>query len=81
MASPIVDELTMDFAKALVQNEKLGQDSVPDYLAISLSGTDYVGHLFGPASLASEENLLRLDRTLADLFDFMLLARQVVRYF
>jgi predicted AlkP superfamily pyrophosphatase or phosphodiesterase len=71
MASPIVDELTVDFAKALVQNEKLGQDSVPDYLAISLSGTDYVGHLFGPASLESEENLLRLDRTLADLFDFI----------
>ena len=71
MASPIVDELTVDFAKALVQNEKLGQDSIPDYLAISLSSTDYVGHLFGPASLESEENLLRLDRTLADLFDFI----------
>ncbi len=71
MASPIVDELTVDFAKALVHNEKLGQDSVPDYLAISLSSTDYVGHLFGPASLESEENLLRLDRTLAELFDFI----------
>ena len=71
MASPIVDELTVDFAKELVKNEKLGQDSVPDYLAISLSSTDYVGHLFGPASLESEENLLRLDRTLADLLDFI----------
>lgn len=71
MSSPIVDELAVDFAKTLVQNEKLGQDSVPDYLAISLSSTDYVGHLFGPASLETEENLLRLDRTLADLFDFI----------
>jgi predicted AlkP superfamily pyrophosphatase or phosphodiesterase len=71
MASPIVDELTVDFAKELVQNEKLGQDKIPDYLAISLSSTDYVGHLFGPASLESEENLLRLDRTLADLFDYI----------
>lgn len=71
MASPVVDELTVDFAKELVKNENLGQDSIPDYLAISLSGTDYVGHLFGPASLESEENLLRLDRTLADLFAFI----------
>ena len=71
MASPIVDELTVDFAKTLVQNEKLGQDSVPDYLAISLSSTDYVGHLFGPASLETEVNLLRLDRTLADLFAYI----------
>ena len=71
MSSPIVDELTVDFAKALVQNEKLGQDNIPDYLAISLSCTDYVGHLCGPASLESEENLLRLDRTLAELFDFI----------
>ena len=71
MSSPIVDELSVYFAKALVTNEKLGQDNVPDYLAISLSSTDYVGHLFGPASLETEENLLRLDRTLADLFKFI----------
>lgn len=71
MASPIVDELTVDFAKAVIENEKLGQDDVPDYLALSLSCTDYIGHLFGPASLESEENLLRLDRTLADLFVFI----------
>jgi predicted AlkP superfamily pyrophosphatase or phosphodiesterase len=71
MSSPVVDELTVDFAKTLVTSEALGQDEVPDYLALSLSCTDYVGHLFGPASLESEENLLRLDRTLADLFDFI----------
>jgi len=71
MASPVVDELTVDFAKALIEGEHLGQDDVPDYLALSLSCTDYIGHLFGPASLESEENLFRLDRTLADLFDFL----------
>jgi len=45
----------------------LGQDAVPDYLAVSFSSTDYVGHLFGASSLESEENIARLDRTLADL--------------
>lgn len=57
----------MDFAKALLDAEALGQDDVPDYLSVSLSSTDYVGHLFGPSSLEAEDNLLRLDRTLADL--------------
>jgi Type I phosphodiesterase / nucleotide pyrophosphatase len=71
MASPVADELTVDFAKTLIRSEGLGQDDIPDYLAVSLSSTDYVGHTFGPASLESEENLLRLDRTLADLFAFV----------
>ena len=62
------DELTLDFAKTLLEQEQLGQDRVPDYLAISFSSTDYVGHIFGASSLESEDNLVRLDRTLADLF-------------
>ncbi|MDH5776357.1 MAG: alkaline phosphatase family protein, partial [Nitrospirota bacterium] len=48
-----------------------GQDAIPDYLSVSFSSTDYVGHLFGPSSLESEDNILRLDRTLADLLAFV----------
>lgn len=69
--SPAGDELTLDFAKALLVGEELGQDAVPDYLSISFSSTDYVGHVFGPSSLECEENLRRLDRTLAELFQFI----------
>lgn len=69
--SPVGDELTLDFAKALIDNEGIGADDVPDYLAISFSSTDYVGHIFGPSSLESEDNILRLDRTLAELFRFV----------
>ena len=69
--SPAGDEMTLDFAKTLLINEQLGQDDVPDYLAISFSSTDYVGHLFGASSLETEDNIVRLDRTLADLFDFV----------
>ena len=71
MASPVADELTVDFAKEIIRNENLGGDDIPDFLAVGLSSTDYVGHTFGPASLESEENLLRLDRTLADLFAYV----------
>jgi len=69
--SPAGDELTLDFAKALLDNEGLGRDEVPDFLAVSFSSTDYVGHLFGASSLESEDNLARLDRTLADLFSYI----------
>jgi len=68
---PAGDELTLDFAKTLLDKEQLGQDDVPDYLAISFSSTDYVGHMFGPSSLESEDNLAHLDRTLADLFAYL----------
>ncbi len=69
--SPAGDELTLDFAKTLLDKEQLGQDEVPDYLAISFSSTDYVGHIFGASSLESEDNIARLDRTLADLFSYV----------
>ncbi|NOX66281.1 MAG: alkaline phosphatase family protein [Chlorobi bacterium] len=69
--SPAGDYLTLDFAKALIAAEDIGKDNVTDYLSISFSSTDYVGHLFGPSSLEAEDNMLRLDRTLADLFEYI----------
>ena len=69
--SPVGDDLTLDFAKSLMVNEKLGEDAVTDYLSVSFSSTDYMNHVFGPASLEQEDNLLRLDRTLADLLKFV----------
>ncbi len=66
--SPAGDQLTLDFTKQLLEHEDIGSDNVTDFLAVSFSSTDYVGHLFGISSLESEDNLLRLDRVLADLF-------------
>lgn len=69
--SPFGDELTLSFAEALIDGEKLAKSENTDYLSISFSSTDYVGHLFGPSRLESEDNLLRLDRSLAELFKFV----------
>jgi len=69
--SPAGDEIVLDFAKAALLNEQLGTDAVTDYLSVSFSSTDYVGHVFGPSSLEGEDNILRLDRTLAELFAFV----------
>lgn len=69
--SPAGDDLTLDFAETLIEHEDIGQDDVTDYLSISFSSTDYVGHVFGPSSLEAEDNLLRLDRSLARLIDIV----------
>ena len=69
--TPPGDELVAEFAKTLIANESLGQDEYPDLLAVSFSSTDYVGHVWGPSSLEAEDNVLRLDRLLEDLFRYV----------
>jgi predicted AlkP superfamily pyrophosphatase or phosphodiesterase len=69
--SPAADELAVNFAKTLIEKEKLGQGDATDYLGISLSSPDYVGHIFGLSSVESEDNLLRVDKALADLLTFV----------
>jgi len=71
IVSPVGDLLELDFSKALISNEQLGQDVVPDYLSISFSSVDATNHFFGPSSLENEEVIRQLDRTLADLFKFI----------
>lgn len=71
LSTPFGNSLTFDFAKQLIENEKMGADSITDLIAISFSSPDYIGHAFGPNSVEEEDNYLRLDRTLADLFAFL----------
>lgn len=68
---PMGDELTLAFAQELVVREQVGQHGHTDILAVSFSVTDYIGHAYGPNSLEAEDNLLRLDRTLQKLFQFI----------
>ncbi len=71
LVSPVGDQLALDFSKALIKHEQLGQDEIPDYLSISFSSVDAVNHFFGPSSLENEDVVVQLDRTLADLFKFI----------
>jgi Type I phosphodiesterase / nucleotide pyrophosphatase len=52
--SPVGDELTLSFAEAVIEGEKLGQNGSTDYLSISFCSTDYVGQLFGPSTWKAE---------------------------
>ena len=71
LAGPYGDEATADFAIELMKNEQLGRNraGVPDILAVSFSSHDYVNHNWGPESIQSQDHLVRLDRTLARLFE------------
>lgn len=64
LRGPFGDALTLDFARAAVDGEQLGQDAAPDILAISLSGHDYVNHAFSAESRLSHDHVLQLDRLL-----------------
>lgn len=67
-ATPYGNSLTTDFAIAALKGEQLGQDDITDVLAVSYSGTDYVGHNFGVNSKEVQDTYLRLDLDLARLF-------------
>ncbi len=60
-ASPWYDATILEAAEALIQGEKLGRGPRLDLLALGLSGTDYVGHRYGPGGPEMEDQLLRLD--------------------
>lgn len=62
--TPAANSYELDFAKALIEKEKLGQSGVTDLVVISLSANDILGHEFGPDSDFQEKMILSLDRDL-----------------
>lgn len=68
---PSGNTFTADFAKAAIIGENLGQNDDTDFLAVSFSSTDYIGHQFGPASTEIEDTYLRFDKDLADFLNFL----------
>ena len=69
--TPFGNTLVLDFAKAALDAEQMGQDDITDFLAVSFSSTDYIGHNFGAQSKELEDTYLRLDRELAELFELL----------
>lgn len=70
-ATPHSSTISVEFAFAAIENEKLGQGEVTDLLALSFSGTDYAGHQFGPQSREVQDTYLRLDRDIARLLNYL----------
>jgi type I phosphodiesterase/nucleotide pyrophosphatase len=64
--TPMLSEYLVDLAAAAVATHELGRDTTPDLLALSISGTDCAGHVFGPDSWEYVDHLARVDRALGE---------------
>lgn len=65
------NELTFEFAKSALQGEQLGKRGTTDFLAVSFSSPDYIGHSFGPNSIEAEDAMLRFDLSLGAFLDYL----------
>ena len=68
---PAGNTYTVDFAKAVIKGEQLGKSKFTDFLTVSFSSTDYVGHRYGVSAIETEDTYLRLDKDLAAFFNFL----------
>ena len=71
ISTPYGNRLTADMAKTILQNEKMGNNNTTDFLTISFSSPDYIGHSFGPNSWELLDCYIKLDEELGELFDFI----------
>jgi predicted AlkP superfamily pyrophosphatase or phosphodiesterase len=65
-ATPMGNDLVLRFAKAAIDEERLGQRDAADLLLISFSSNDPIGHIFGPDSHEVLDVTLRTDKLIAD---------------
>jgi len=71
IATPWGNTMTLDFARAVIDGERMGKGTFTDFLTISCSSTDYIGHQFGPNSVEAEDGMLRLDRDLGEFLSYL----------
>ncbi len=62
--TPQLSEYLIALTDAAIAEHGLGQDDTPDLVALSISGTDSAGHVFGPDSWEYVDHLVRVDRAL-----------------
>jgi predicted AlkP superfamily pyrophosphatase or phosphodiesterase len=67
--TPFADRVVSRTVAVAIDAMELGRDNVPDFLAISYSAHDYIGHNWGPDSWESLDDTMRLDSELGELFD------------
>ncbi len=70
-SSPYGNTITLNFAKAAIDGNKLGAGSATDFITINLASTDYVGHKYGPNAIEIEDVYLRLDKELGEFFRYL----------
>jgi predicted AlkP superfamily pyrophosphatase or phosphodiesterase len=67
--TPFSDDLLTEMAKAAIDGEQMGQDAITDFLTVSFSAPDKLGHDVGPNSVELEDLYIRLDKNIEDLLN------------
>ena len=70
-STPYGNSLTTDFALAAIEGEKLGKDEITDFLTVSYSSTDYIGHNFGVNSKEIQDTYVRLDQDIERFLNYL----------
>jgi hypothetical protein len=70
-ATPAAVQYELNFAKALIDAEKLGTHDVTDVLTLSISSTDILGHQVGPDSPEQRKMIDAIDGQLDNFFRFL----------
>ncbi|MCF0058236.1 alkaline phosphatase PafA [Dyadobacter sp. CY356] len=70
-STPWGNTITKEMAIEAIKGENLGKGADTDFLAISFSSPDKIGHMAGPNSVEQEDDYLKLDREFAELFSFL----------
>ena len=70
-ATPFGNQVLTMLAMELIRKEALGSDQFTDFLSLSYSSPDIIGHSYGPNSVELEDCYIRLDRELETLFNFL----------
>ena len=71
LTSPFGNNMTKEIALAALKNEKMGQGAFTDFLCVSFSSPDYVGHATGTHSIEVEDTYLRLDRDIEEILNYL----------
>ncbi|HEY0795994.1 MAG TPA: alkaline phosphatase family protein, partial [Acidisarcina sp.] len=70
-STPAANSYELDFARALIQGEQLGQHPTTDLITISLSANDIMGHQAGPDSTYERQMVDGLDTDLDSFFSWL----------
>ena len=69
--TPFANDFTTNLALLTIEKENLGADNIPDFLAISYSATDFIGHQFGPNSFEVEDTYIKLDKNIEKILNYL----------
>ncbi len=71
ITTPFGNQLLVELAKTAIKNENMGKNTFTDFLAVSFSSTDYIGHAYGPNSVEVQDLYIKFDKQIAEFLNYL----------